>query len=133
MSNAPGDMRALEACLFPQALEAQASGGLQVFLNVVFPCINDTCSGPCTLDPGKVCAACQQSKCFSEYSSVFADASAVLGLWCRSYCQRHPEDGQCAPSVTGGPPALCEPFLQENTEVLAPYMQCVQVSCGEEC
>lgn len=132
MSNA-GDARALEACLFPFALDAYTSGGLQAFLDVVFDCINDDCSGPCTLDPGKVCAACQQSKCLSEYSSVFTDASAVLGLWCRSYCQRNPEDGDCAPSVTGGLPAKCEGYLQDNMELLAPYLQCVQLSCGEEC
>lgn len=132
-ADSPGDQSTLEACLFLPAVEAHASGGLQPFLDLVYLCMAGTCADYCTLPSSKSCASCQQTRCLDELKGVLADSRAVLGLWCRSYCQKNPEDGDCAPSVTGDPPAKCEGYLQDNMELLAPYLQCVQLSCGEEC
>lgn len=132
-ADSPGDQSDLEACLFLPAVEAQASGGLQPFLDLVYLCLAGDCADYCSLLSSKSCAGCQQTRCLDELKSVLSDSNVVLGLWCRSYCQKNPEDGDCAPSEPGAPPAKCEGYLQDKMELLAPYLQCVQLSCGEEC
>jgi hypothetical protein len=123
---ATGDQRALEACLFVEATGDWAlEGGFEQFMETVYPCATGPCNSYCVVETARHCIQCQEQWCEAEYTAYLSDGNALLGTWCRSYCQTHPDDGQC--------PGKCAPYLQAGVETLQLYGQCVQASCPDDC
>ncbi len=124
-----GKARALEACMFLVVLDKFATGdvhyqdGFEQFMQTAFDCVAVTCSAYCIPEEAQACVACQQKVCADELDNFRTSTAAVLGTWCRSYCQTHPEDAEC--------PAKCGPYLQEGAETLSTYGECVQSNCPE--
>ncbi len=121
--------RALESCMFLVVLDKFGTGdvhyqeGFEQFMRTAFDCVAVTCSAYCIPEEAQACLACQQKSCADELVNFRTSTAAVLGTWCRSYCQTHPEDAEC--------PGKCGPYLQEGAETLGTYGECVQSSCPE--
>lgn len=123
---APASRTTLEACLFVEATGEWAKpGGFEQFMSTVYGCATGFCGNYCVAEDERSCAQCQQTWCAAELEAYLSDPEALLGSWCRSYCQLHPEDGQC--------PGKCTPHLQAGAETLQLFGQCVQTSCADDC
>ena len=124
-----GVERALESCMFLVVLDKFATGdvhyqeGFEQFMRTAFDCVAGTCSEYCVPEEAQSCLACQQKFCADELVNFRASTAATLGTWCRSYCQTHAEDPEC--------PAKCGPYLQEASDALQTYGECVKSSCPE--
>jgi len=128
-SSPEGAERALDSCMFLVVLDKFATGdvqyqeGFEQFMQTAFDCVAVTCSQYCIPEEAQGCVACQQKVCADELENFRTSTAAVLGTWCRSYCQTHLEDAEC--------PGKCGPYLQEGAETLSTYGECVQSNCPE--
>lgn len=124
-ANTSGDrQRAIEACLFQSSGETPPDA-ITLFMTTMFPCAVESCANHCFFDNAVPCLSCKAESCHDEMTSYAQDYNAMMGSWCRSYCQVHPDDGDC--------PGKCTPFLQEGAATLQSYGQCVQAACSGSC
>ena len=120
--------RGLEACMF-QGLEQgkklasnASSAAFAMFMQRVFGCLTGSCASLCVPADVRPCIACQQQSCGDDLALVRSSNDAILGIWCRSYCQWN-QDEQC--------PGICTGFMTEAADILQSYGQCVKASCPE--
>ena len=117
--------KSLAACLFAKAHEDGGGEGFEQFVSSVYGCATGFCRSYCVPEDAQSCVQCQQTWCEGELEALLTDSDAVMGSWCRAYCQVHPEDAAC--------PDLCAPHLEASQETLGLFGQCVQTSCGDDC